>query len=67
MQKGRLFTLSLFAIIVALVAGTAQAGCPNPNESGGESPEGAQVYNLDHKVMQFCDGTNWYSMKGSCL
>jgi len=58
----RLFPLLIFAAGL-LSAAAAQAGCPNPNASGGESPEGAVVYNAAHKTMQFCDGTTWWAMK----
>lgn len=58
----RLFRLLIFAAGL-LFAAAAQAGCPNPNASGGESPEGAVVYNAAHKTMQFCDGTTWWAMK----
>jgi len=42
----------------------AFAGCANPSETGGVSPEGAIVYNATYKTMQFCDGTTWWGMKG---
>lgn len=29
--------------------------------------EGTIVYNVDYKVMQYCDGTNWISMRGSAV
>ena len=35
------------------------AACINP-----AGIEGNQVYNTTYKTMQFCDGTNWISMKG---
>ena len=35
------------------------AACINPT-----GIEGNQVYNTTYKVMQFCDGNNWISMKG---
>jgi hypothetical protein len=38
----------------------AHAACSNPN---GEEAE--FIYNGDHKVMQFCNGTNWISMASS--
>jgi hypothetical protein len=47
----------LFALIF-LVAAQARAGC----SAGGN--EGDQTYNKTFHTMQFCDGTNWYSMKG---
>lgn len=61
--------MSLRTFLLAFLAGllclstTASAGCPNPNAAGGESPEGAVVYNAAYKTMQFCDGTTWWAMK----
>jgi hypothetical protein len=43
------------------------ATCPNPAESGGQSAEGAIVYNYDHKVVQFCNGDQWIAMMGQAL
>ena len=48
----------LFALIF-LVAAQARAGCTNPTNN-----EGDMTYNHTFHTMQFCDGTNWYSMKG---
>lgn len=50
-----------------LVSKPALATCPNPAEPGGQSVEGAIVYNYDHKVVQFCDGDNWVAMMGQAL
>lgn len=41
-----------------LTATNAYAACSNP---AGE--EGKNIYNTTHKTMQFCDGTDWWSMK----
>lgn len=54
----RFFLLSLF-LVFSFTSNTAKADCVNP-----AGIEGDQVYNSTHKTMQFCDGTNWYSMKG---
>ncbi len=54
--------LLLGMIASLLVAGTARAAC-----SGPAGIEGEQFYNADHKVMQFCDGTNWWAMKNQGL
>ena len=43
------------------------AACPNPAEPGGQSVEGAIVYNYDHKVVQFCNGDQWIAMMGQAL
>ncbi len=42
-----------------LFSGSAQADCTAPAGIAGD-----QIFNSTHKTMQFCDGTNWYSMKG---
>ncbi|RED25555.1 hypothetical protein BJ123_13123 [Rhodopseudomonas thermotolerans] len=43
-----------------LTTGPLSAACTNP-----AGPEGEAIYNGDHKVMQFCNGTNWVSMAAS--
>jgi hypothetical protein len=48
----------LTMIIFALPVSSAMAACSNPT---GE--EGEQIYNVDHKVMQYCDGTDWTAMR----
>ncbi len=53
----RLFLL--FFIGLLLFSGTVQADCSAPAGVAGD-----QIFNSTHKTMQFCDGTNWYSMKG---
>lgn len=37
--------------------GTGGGQCSNPS-----SPEGTMMYNLDHCVMQFCDGVEWVAI-----
>ncbi len=50
----------IFLIIFVLcLPGVAQADCSAPTGIAGD-----QIFNSTHKTMQFCDGTNWYSMKG---
>ncbi len=49
----------LFFIGVLSFSGTAQADCSAP-----AGIEGDQIFNSTYKTMQFCDGNNWYSMKG---
>ena len=39
--------------------GMAQAACTGPAGEAGDI-----IYNTDHSVLQWCDGTNWYSAKG---
>ena len=51
----RIILLSLF--LVSGLSTAAHAACSNPT---GE--EGQIVYNFDHNVMQFCNGTTWISM-----
>ncbi|MCI5059487.1 MAG: hypothetical protein MRY79_00280 [Alphaproteobacteria bacterium] len=45
--------------LLAFLPVSAKAACTNP-----AGTEGQQMYNTTYKVMQFCDGTNWVSMKG---
>ena len=54
----RLWPYFLFALIF-LAAGSARANCSNPTDT-----EGKIIYNGDFHTYQFCDGTNWDSMKG---
>lgn len=61
-MSSRPFLLLIFAACLSF-ATLAHAGCANPNAAGGESPEGAVVYNAAYKTMQFCDGTTWWAMK----
>lgn len=68
MYKGRVLRTTcaqIFTILLVLVQiGTtsAQAACPNPNETGGSSAEGVVVYNSDYNVVQVCGGTTWYAL-----
>lgn len=48
-----------FLLFVIAIPGTGYADCTSPS-----GVEGDQLYNADHKDMQFCDGTQWWSMKG---
>ena len=63
---GRTASLSALAMLilslVCLFPTAARADCTNPAGVAGE-----QVYNTTHATMQFCDGTNWYSMKGGAV
>ncbi|HPF78603.1 MAG TPA: hypothetical protein PLF01_04840, partial [Alphaproteobacteria bacterium] len=52
------FALSL----MLLIPSQAQAACTSP-----AGAEGDQIYNTTHKTMQFCNGTNWISMKGGAI
>lgn len=61
-----------FALIIAAALPT-YAACPNPNEPGGTSPEGAVVYNGAYTTFQYCEGTDWIAMhaagagSGGCI
>ncbi len=57
----RLITITFLSALTlfTLSPTIAHADCANPNGIAGD-----QIYNSTHKTMQFCDGTNWYSMKG---
>ena len=57
----RITTLFILLILLGLTFGSAsvRADCANPAGVAGN-----QVYNTTYQVMQFCDGTNWISMKG---
>ncbi len=53
----------LAVLCAALLAGaTLRADCVNPAGIAGEN-----IYNADHGVMQFCNGTDWVSMAASGL
>lgn len=49
----------LLTLALWLIAAPAYAVCSGPSGTEGEI-----MYNADYKTMQFCDGTNWWSMKG---
>ena len=51
--------LLLTVLGVAVFPGSAHAGC-----SGPAGNEGDFIYNGDYHVMQFCNGTAWFSMGG---
>ncbi len=54
---------SIFLFFLTILAFSlpqpAQANCVAPAGIAGD-----QIFNSTYKTMQFCDGTNWYSMKG---
>ena len=53
--------LLLAALFLAVLSPTlARADCTDPVR-----PEGAILYNRDSKTVQFCDGADWWSMKGA--
>lgn len=52
----RIILLSL-SFVLSFLPSIAYAACSNPT-----GVEGEIVYNFDHNVMQFCNGTNWVSM-----
>jgi len=53
------FTAVAGAVFLSLASGTAQAACTDPDGEAGD-----MIYNADHDVMQWCDGTNWYAAGG---
>lgn len=55
----------LTAYILSLMLASsmpAYAQCANP-----VAPEGSQIFNTTHDVMQYCDGDDWISMDGSAV
>lgn len=51
----------VFAGLIGLAASSpAYAACTSPAE-----PEGTQIYDSVAKIMKYCDGNNWISMKQS--
>lgn len=52
--------LSLFALTLIALPSRAFADCSSP-----DGVEGEVLYNATHKVIQFCDGTNWIGMSGT--
>jgi len=54
--KATTYTLVAFTVLL-LSAQSAHANCKTPVADAGE-----QIYNVDYKTMQFCDGTNWVAM-----
>ena len=59
MLKRIILTLALTTLASPLITAAA-AACTNPTGT-----EGEQIYNSDHKTMQFCNGTNWISMSSA--
>jgi len=55
----RLPAVMLAALLCLFAGASAHAACSNPT-----AEEGSMVYNDDHNVMMFCDGTNWVAMSG---
>lgn len=48
------------AILLMMFSGAVYAACLNP-----AGDEGDQIYNLNHHVMQYCNGTDWTAMVGN--
>ncbi|MBF9045451.1 hypothetical protein HKCCE4037_19100, partial [Rhodobacterales bacterium HKCCE4037] len=57
----KLFVLTLFFSISFVTPSSAQVTGPITCDA---AAEGTMIYNADHNVPQFCDGTNWYAMIG---
>lgn len=55
----RFLFLIVFSFLVFVVSREAIADCSNPTGT-----EGQMTYNTTYKTAQFCDGTDWWSMKG---
>lgn len=55
----RLFLPFFAAVMFLAFSEQAHAACSNPTGT-----EGQVIYNGDHKVMQFCNGTAWIGMAG---
>jgi len=53
------FTAVAGAVFLIFASGTAYAACTDPDGEAGD-----MIYNADHNVMQWCDGTNWYAAGG---
>lgn len=51
------FSIAVFAMLSFPTL--AKADCANPTRK-----EGVMIYNADHKVAQFCNGTDWIGMAG---
>lgn len=49
----------LLFLFVLFITHPARADCTNPARK-----EGTVIYNADHKVAQFCNGTDWIGMAG---
>ncbi len=57
-NDGKLFAVILFLSVFSVLP--AHAACINPVGDHGD-----MLYNRDHTVMQYCNGTNWVSMDAS--
>lgn len=44
-------------VLTLLLSASSAFACSNPTGTGGEI-----IFNIDHKVMQFCDGDTWKAM-----
>lgn len=51
--------LPLLFLAMTLMSGPAHAACLTPAGDAGKV-----IYNADHSMMQYCDGTNWVAMGG---
>jgi hypothetical protein len=58
-HKNKLFIFAFFAFFAVLPGVAYAVPCANPYGNAGDL-----VYNDDHDMMQFCDGTNWIAMGG---
>jgi hypothetical protein len=60
MRKGSVLLVLKYLVIAFMLfaAQSAYADCTGP-----AGLEGQIMYNSTHKIMQFCDGTDWWSMK----
>lgn len=56
----KIVAIAFAGLIGVGLASPANAACTSP-----AGPEGTQVYDSTAKVMKYCDGTNWISMKGA--
>jgi hypothetical protein len=57
-QFSRVCVVMAFGLaVMTFGAASAYAACTSP-----AGTEGQQVYNTTHKIMQYCDGTNWIGM-----
>ena len=56
-------TIYAFALSLALIGTAADANAAALVCNA--ASEGVIVYNKDHKIMQFCDGTRWLGMSGA--
>ena len=52
--------LAMTCVMFVFLTNMAQAACTSP-----DGTEGLQVYDSTAKIMKYCDGDNWISMKGA--